>query len=132
MADVVGAHLLAGLVDDATPVVTAGSVLGILVGLVVLLIRQYSAQQTGWQTLSDAAWARVRELEDEVDKKQAELDRQADRARQCEADLDAARRTTADAQIVSVAKEGEVHMLTLQLDELRRQLAEARQTGGGT
>lgn len=132
------AALLAGLVDDGTNVAAGAGVLGILVGLVILLVRQYSAQQAVWQTLSDRAWEQAREAQAEVDRKQAELDRQADRARQCEGDLDAARRACGDAQILATAKEAEVNMLNLQvtecnrqLDELRRQLAEARQPREG-
>jgi uncharacterized protein (DUF3084 family) len=127
----VDAHLLASLADEAVPLGIGAGGLGALVALVTLLVRTTSSQGDGWQVLVAAAEKRARAAEARNGRLEHDIEEGAERARECASLLASAQQLAQSAQERAtaaeqraVAAEGRADLLGLQLDEVRRRLAE--------
>lgn len=123
--------LLASLADEAVPLGIGAGGLGALVALVTLLVRTASSQDRGWQVLVAASEKRARAAETRNTRLEQEIEQGAERTRECATLLASAQqlaqssqeRATA-AEQRAVAAEGRADLLDLQLDEVRKRLAE--------
>jgi hypothetical protein len=106
-------------ITDAVPVAGLGAIGAAIVGLFGLLLRQYATVQTGHKGLADAWQARAEHLEVDLHAAEAELD-------VCRHATLAAEGRAQTAEVLATAANARVDVLGLEVDELRRQLEEAR------